>query len=195
MNTDQMKKELQALLEETTSVLGGTDETYISLLKMLNRADKLSIPNRLYQGQLVFFKYKPQTDSFTKSNTYYDRYPLVLVTESYRGGFSGINVHYLDSQRRKILFDVIMRNLPVIKAGEEWRNRLMVDYDRLEARRQFKYFKPCYKNYVWKGVRRRPVIIPFEIWENMVASNTMRFEKAKPVRIFRDSYKKVIKQR
>lgn len=194
MNADEMKQELAALLEETTSVLGATDQTYIQFLKMANNAGRLSIPTRLFVGQMIFFKYKPQSESFILRNTYYDRYPLVLITEVYTGGFSGINVHYLDPIRRNMLFDVIMRNLPTIKMGEEWRTRLRVDYDRLSARRQFKFFKPCYKRYLWKGMKRRPVVVPFELWEDMVASSTMRFEKAKPITVFRESYKAVIKQ-
>jgi len=195
MTPDQMKEELALLLEETTSVIGATDATYIRFLKMANAAGKLSVPIRLFVGQMVFFKYRPQSESIISTNTYYHKYPLELVTDVYRGGFSGVNVHYLDPIRRTMLFDVIMRDLPTIKMGEEWRTRLRVDYDRLVARRQFKFFKPCFKRYSWKGMKRRPIVVPFELWEDMVASNTMKFEKAKPITVFRDSYKAAIKQR
>lgn len=195
MTPDEMKEELALLLEETTSVIGATDATYIRFLKMAQGAGKLSVPTRLFVGQMVFFKYKPRSESIISTNTYYDKYPLVLVTDVYRGGFSGVNVHYLDPIRRTMLFDVIMRDLPTIKMGEEWRTRLRVNYDRLVARRQFKFFKPCFKRYSWKGMKRRPIVVPFELWEDMVASNTMKFEKAKPITVFRDSYKAAIKQR
>lgn len=195
MNTDEMKQELALLLQETTIALGGTDQTYIKFLQMLNEAKKLSIPSRLYQGQLVFFKYDPQSKSFVSGNKYYDKYPLVLITDVYRGGFEGVNVHYVDPIRRSMLFDVLMRNLPVIKASEEWRNRIRVDYDRLNSRRQLKFFKPCYKKYLWKGMRRRPVVVPFELWEDMINSNTMKFEMSKPITVFRDTYTKVIQEK
>jgi hypothetical protein len=195
MTPDNIKNELKEILEETTTVLGGTDQTYIEFLKLMNAANKLSIPTRVFQGQLVFFKYKPQNETFKERNTYYDKYPLVLVTETYRGGFSGVNVHYIDPIHRQFLFDVIMRGLPAIRASEEWRTRLRVSYDRLKARRQFKFFRPCYRAYSWKGMKRRPIVVPFELWEEMVQSNTMRIEKARPITIFRDSYKKAIKQR
>lgn len=195
MNPEILKRELQELLEETTTILGGTDQTYIEFLKLMNSARKLSVPTRVIQGQLVFFKYKPQNETFKDRNTYYDKYPLVLITETRRGGFSGINVHYIDPIHRQFLFDVIMRGLPAIRASEKWRTRLIVNYDRLKAQRKFKFFRPCYRAYTWKGMQRRPVVIPFELWEDMVSSNTMRIEKARPVTVFRDSYKAVIKQR
>lgn len=194
MTPDQMKQELTLLLEETTAVLGGTDQTYIRFLQLVNAAGKFSMPNRLFQGQLVFFKYAPQSEAFIKSNKYYDKYPLVLVTEVYRGGFEGVNVHYLDPVHRSAMFDVIMRKLPTISASEQWRTRLRIDYDRLKARRQFKFFKPCYKKYLWSGMKRRPVVVPYEIWEEMMGANISRFEKARPITVFRNSYKSVIKQ-
>lgn len=194
MTEDEMKADLQELLNETTSMLGGTDQTYIQFLKMLNKAGKLSIPSRLFQGQMVFFKYSPVSESFLARDTYYDRYPLVLITEVYRGGFEGVNVHFLDPVHRRFLFDAIMRGLPTIKASEKWRTRLMVDYDRLDARRQFKFFRPCYRRYLWKGMRRRPVVVPFELWEEMMMSNTMRMDQARPVTVYRDTYKQVVKR-
>lgn len=194
MTEDEMKADLQELLNETTSMLGGTDQTYIQFLKMLNKAGKLSIPSRLFQGQMVFFKYSPVSESFLARDTYYDRYPLVLVTDVYKGGFEGVNVHFLDPVHRRFLFDAIMRGLPTIKAGQTWRTRLMVDYDRLDARRQFKFFRPCYRRYLWKGMRRRPVVVPFELWEEMVMSNSSRMDQARPVTVYRNTYRQVVKR-
>lgn len=193
MTEDEMKADLQALLEETTSVLGATDQTYIQFVQMLQKSGQLSIPNRLFDGQMVFFKYKPVSDSFVSRNTYYDTFPLVLITDVYRGGFEGVNLHFIAPDFRKFLFDSVMRGLPTIKANEEWRTRLRVDYDRLNARRQFKYFKPCYRRYLWKGMKRRPAVVPFSLWEDMVASNTSRFSGAKPVTVYRNSRSQVLR--
>ena len=189
-----LSQELQVLLEETTAALGATDQTYIQFLKLMQDNSRLSIPSRLFQGQMIFFKYDPVSQSFISRNTYYDRFPLVLITDVYRGGFEGINLHFIHPDYRKFLFDTIMRYLPVVKASVEWRNRVLVDYDRLKARRQFKFFRPCYRRYSWKGMMRRPVIVPFDLWEQMVEGNTFRFVNAKPVTVHRDSKEQVIKR-
>jgi hypothetical protein len=193
MNTDEIKQDLQSLIEETTAAIGGTDQTYIGFVRLMQKAQQLSIPNRLMPGQMVFFKYRPISESFISRNTYYDRFPLVLITDVYRGGFDGVNVHFVDEVNRKFLFDSIMRELPTIKAAEEWRTRLMVNYDRLAAKRKFIYFKPCYRKYKWKGMERRPAIVPFELWEDMVASNTSRFITAKQTTVYTESRRKVLK--
>ena len=193
MTEDEMKADLQALLEETTTALGATDQTYIEFVRMLQKSGQLSIPNRLFDGQMVFFKYKPVSESFISRNTYYDTFPLVLITDVYRGGFEGVNLHFIAPDFRKFLFDSVMRGLPTVKANDEWRTRLRVDYDRLNARRQFKYFKPCYRRYLWRGMKRRPAVVPFGLWEDMVASNTSRFSGAKPVTVYRDSRSQVLR--
>jgi hypothetical protein len=193
MNTDEIKQDLQSLIEETTAAIGGTEQTYIGFVRLMQKAQQLSIPNRLMPGQMVFFKYRPISESFISRNTYYDRFPLVLITDVYRGGFDGVNVHFVDEVNRKFLFDSIMRELPTIKAAEEWRTRLMVNYDRLAAKRKFIYFKPCYRKYKWKGMERRPAIVPFELWEDMVASNTSRFITAKQTTVYTESRRKVLK--
>ena len=192
-DNDKHKIELQQLLEETTIALGGTDQTYVQFLTMLSEQDQLLIPNRLMPGLLVFFKYKPISESFIAKDTYYDSYPLVMITDVYKGGFEGINLHFLSPQYRNALFDTIMRGLPTIKANEEWKTRLKIDYDRLDSRRIFKYYRPCYRKYLWKGMKKRPVIVPFHLWEDMVNGNTQKFVGARPVTVYRDSRNAVIR--
>jgi hypothetical protein len=193
-DNDKHKIELEELLEETTIALGGTDQTYVQFLRMLSKQDQLLIPNRLMPGLLVFFKYKPISESFIAKDTYYDSYPLVMITDVYKGGFEGINLHFLSPQYRNALFDTIMRGLPTIKANEEWKTRLRIDYDRLDARKIFKYYRPCYRKYLWKGMKKRPVIVPFHLWEDMVNGNTQKFVGARPVTVYRDSRNAVIRR-
>ena len=181
------KLELQKLIDETTSVLGSTDQTYIQFLQLMNKTGRLMMPHRLMPGLLIIFKYEPISESFISRNTYYDKFPLVLVTNSYKGGFEGVNIHFLDLEYRKFLFDALMRDLPKIRGSEDWKTRLLVDYDRLDARRKFRFFKPCYRKYLWKGVERRPVVVPFDLWEDMMESHSMKFQNAKPVTVFRKS--------
>lgn len=193
MTPKNIKDDLQGLIEETTTILGSTDQTYVQFLQLLQKNGQLSMPNRLLQGQMVFFKYSPVSQSFVSRNTYYDTFPLVLVTEVYKGGFEGINVHFVDYDFREFLFDAIMRDLPTIKAGQSWRNRILLDFDRLAARRKFRAFRPCYRKYLWKGMKRRPAVVPFELWEDMVKANIGRFIGAKPPTVHRESRIKILR--
>jgi len=192
MKPSDPKTELLALIEETTTALGATDQLYIRFLQMVQQDQKLSLPTRLFQGQLIFFKYKPVSKSHISRNTYYDSFPLVLVTNVYRGGFEGVNLHFLGDDFRKYLFDSVMRDLPTIKGSQEWRSRLLIDYDRLAARKKFRFFKPCYRSYLWKGMKRRPVVVPFDMWEEMVNHSVGRFREAKPEIVYIHTRKKIV---
>ena len=191
---NDVEDELRQLIEDTTTSLGATDQTYIRLLQLFQKEGKLSIPSRVFSGQLVFFKYKPISESFISRNTYYDLYPMVLICDVRKEGFEGINLHYLHPQYRMFLFEQIIRRIPVLKAGEEWRNRLAVDYDRLNGQRPMKFFRACYRRYLWKGMKRRPAILPYEMWEQLIESETSRFVGARPVTVYRDSYHQVIRR-
>ena len=54
MTPDEIKEDLQTLIEETTAAIGGTDQTYIQFVKLMQQAGQLSMPNRLMMGQMVF---------------------------------------------------------------------------------------------------------------------------------------------
>ena len=53
-------------------------------------------------GRLNMFFYSPKHKD---KLPYYDRFPLVLPLERYRGGFMGINMHYLPIPLRTRLLD------------------------------------------------------------------------------------------
>ena len=64
-------------------------------------------------GKLNMFFYSPK---YKDKLPYYDRFPLVLPLESFRGGFLGINLYnFVETQYRRIDADefVVATSLPV----------------------------------------------------------------------------------
>lgn len=188
-DTEDKSQELQELLQETVSALGGTNNTYTELLKFLSEEDKLSIPSRVLPGQLLFFKYEPTGENYARGNKYYDVFPLLLVTEVHRGGFEGINIHFLDDVRREFLFTNLLEDLQTIKSEKEWKTRLSVNYRKLKGGKKFSFFAPCYREYVWKGMRKRPIVVPFEYWNMMAKMNLGFFVNARRPTVYRNSRK------
>ena len=180
--------ELQELLQETVAGFGGTDQSYLQLLKYLNGIGELRIPSRLMAGQMVFFKYKPQDDRFLGASKAYDVFPLVIVTKVHKDGFEGLNLHYIAHKWRRQLFTAIEKSLPMKKSGDESLTRLGVSYDRLNGPRRFGFFKPCYRRYVIGGLRKRPIQIPMEFWDVLVDVDLALFVKGRKMGIRRMSY-------
>ncbi len=181
-------EELKELINETVNLLGSTNQTYTKIIQFLQSLGVLSQPKQILNGQLLFFKYHPINEAFIKTSNPYDQYPLIFVTEVHRGGFQGINLHYLSPQHRKILFDLLIKNIPIIKGGEIRSNRIKTNYDVLSSKKILRLFKPCYRQYRWEGLLKRPTVIPFQFWETLIESNTQRFVLGKKEQIHRQSY-------
>ena len=188
-----MNDELEKILEDTTSELGGTDQSYVGLLRFFQSNKTLLVPPRLLPGQLVFFTYKPISESFRKRGGHYDSYPLVVVTKSGRDGFEGVNLHFLSPKWREFLFAQMMENLATIpnKEREDWRTRFVLKENTLPSSARFKLYKPCFRRYLWEGVKRRPVIIPFDFWSDIVQAKLEGFKSTetgtRPKRIQRET--------
>lgn len=188
MIKDTNIKELKSLLEETETALGGTDQSYLQLLKYLNSINELKIPSRLMVGQMLFFKYKPQDNKFLGSNRAYDVFPLVIVTKTHPDGFEGINLHYIAQKWRRQLFTAIETSMPMRKSGDKSLTRLGVSYERLNGPRKFRFFKPCYRRYVIGGLRKRPIMIPMEFWDVLIDVDLALFVKGRKMGVRRMSY-------
>jgi len=189
----QKADELQSLLEETTTSLGGTNQSYTQLLKYLSQQGVLRVPNRFLPGQMVFFKYKPQDTRFVFSGNPYDLFPLVIITDVHREGFEGINIHFLSKRWRKDLFSAIENFLPKRISGDPSLTRLGTTYERLGGSRKFKFFKPCYRRYVISGFRKRPILIPSEFWNVMVDTDLALMVQGNKQYIRRKAYNSAIR--
>lgn len=193
-DTDPKKAELENILLETLTAMGGTDPTYTELLAFFLKHKMLSKPKRLMIGQLLFFKYLPTNKRFIESNRYYDIYPLIFVTDSYRGGFRGINLHYLDPETRNLLFENMMKQFTTTKGRDHRTNRILLNYSALSSRRTLRAFEPCFKQYRWNGIQKQPMLIPFDFWQTLINQDLGFFRKKKKPNIYLESWRIIRKQ-
>ena len=81
-------------------------------------------------NQLNFFRYNPKTKAILP---YYDTFPLVMPIDSAKGGFLGINFHYLPIPLRMRLLETLAKR------------NFDGDYSKLK---NIKLIKPCVKHYL-----------------------------------------------
>lgn len=188
---DAAIRKLKTLLEDSTSRFGATNNTYQQILNFFQDQNTLFMPARPLIGQMIFFKYTPIGTEYIRDK-YYDIFPLVIVTEVRKNGFEGINLHYLQTDMRETLLNALLAELPTVRGRPKYRNRLGISYNLIAPLSTTKFFRPCYKRYLWSQMDRKPVVIPFDLWNTMINSNTFKFKNERPHRVFIESRQKAI---
>ena len=132
-------------------------------------------------GKMMFYKYDPK---FAKKLPYWDMFPLVFPFEKVKGGFYGINLHYLPPRERAILMDQLNKYTTNKKYNES--TRLRLNYNLLKG---FGRAIPCVKRYLTDNIKSRSVRINADEWEIAIFLPVERFQKQSKGVVWRDSGK------
>tara|TARA_B100000427_G_C15373941_1_gene535640 strand:+ start:44 stop:634 length:591 start_codon:yes stop_codon:yes gene_type:complete len=132
-------------------------------------------------GKMLFYKYDPK---FAKKLPYWDMYPLVFPFEKAKGGFYGLNLHYIPPRERAVLMDQLKRYATNKKYDET--TRLKLTYDILKG---FGRAVPCVKRYLGSNVRSNTVRINADEWEIAIFLPVERFQKESTRTVWNDSKK------
>lgn len=140
--------------------------------------------NRFRLGHMYMFIYDPKHKD---TLPYYDRFPLIFPINRAKGGFLGMNLHYLPLQLRAKLMD----SLYEVSSNDRYdeTTKMRVSYDILNGASKYKEFKPTVKHYLASQVRTRLVYINPTEWDIALFLPTERFEKASKTQVWADSRK------
>lgn len=170
--------------------------TIDSITWLRNQAKKLGVVKRgsllqadragmgLKPGTMFFMNYDPK---HKKTLPYYDRYPLFLYVGPAKGGFYGLNLHYLPLTQRAILMDNLFSYLTNTKFDAK--TRIGLSYKLLKGSSNLTAFAPCFKHYLTTHIQRGPAFIhPIE-WNIAVFLPLAQFMKASEAKVYADSRK------
>ena len=134
---------------------------------------------RPFYGNLNMFFYDPK---FKKTLPYYDRFPLVLPLESFRGGFLGINLHYLPIPLRTRLLD----RLYEFSSNDKFDSttRLTATYNSVK---NISLVNPTIKKYLYNFVETQYRRIDADEFVVATLLPVQRFTKATSRKVWRDS--------
>jgi hypothetical protein len=128
--------------------------------RKLMRGDPDRLTARPMIGQMYMFGY----DAKHKATLpYFDRFPLVFPFRKVKGGFLGINLHYLPYGHRAELMDALYE----ISSNQRYdeTTKLNISYKVLNSASKFQNFKPCVKHYLTKQFRSRFLYIYPSEWD------------------------------
>jgi len=137
-------------------------------------------------GEMYFFSYDPKTK---ETLPYYDRFPLVFPINTAKGGFYGLNMHYLPPQLRARLMDALYDLASDDRYDKN--TKIELSYDILNKASKFKLFKPCIKRYLSSHVKSRFIKIEASEWDIALFLPVADFQKKGAQTVWADSRKMV----
>jgi hypothetical protein len=158
-------------------------------MKTVNRRalltdDNFKARSRPLTGRMFMYFYDPKTK---KEMPYYDRFPLIFMVEKAKGGFYGLNLHYLPPKLRAKFFD----RLTDYSTNKKYdiTTRLRLSYNLLKGAAKLSMFGPCFKHYLTKQVRSKLVEVPASEWETVLFMPTENFKKSNKTKVWSDTRK------
>ena len=137
-------------------------------------------------GQMYMYYY----DAKHKATLpYFDRFPLVFPFKKVKGGFYGLNMHYLPLPLRAKLMDALYGTASNTRFDES--TRLKISYQMLESAAKYKEFQPCIKRYLTSQVKSRFMYIYPSEWDVALFLPLERFQGASKTQVWSDSKRKI----
>lgn len=154
--------------------------------RRLNERKFLQDTSRFTSKPLIGAMYMYYYDAKTKDELpYWDKFPLIFPFKIVKGGFYGINLHYLPLQYRAILMDALYDIANNRKYDET--TRLRLSYDVLSKASKFRYFKPCVKRYLTSQMRSRFLYVYPSEWDIALFLPLERFVGTRKTTVWKDS--------
>lgn len=148
--------------------------------KLMNE-DPIKTRSKQIIGGMYMFFYDPKHKD---KLPYYDAFPLVIVIGPAKGGFLGLNLHYLPPRLRLQFFSNLM-DIQGSKMTED--AKFSLTYRMLQKSSKLRYFKPCIKHYLSNQVQSSFAEVPAPEWEIAVFLPTAQFRKANNYKVYYDS--------
>ena len=163
--------------------------TRVASLKSVNRKELQSDARQRARpifGDMYMMMYDPK---HKRTLPYYDRFPLVIPIEPAKGGFLGLNLHYLPHGLRAAFLDQLYEKT----TNEKFDNttRFNVTYQMLKSASGKPYFKACTKHYLSSQIRSRFAIVDSADWEIAIFLPIESFKKSSMDTVWKDSRKKI----
>lgn len=152
----------------------------------LMRSDVDRLTARALIGNMYLFGYDAK---HKLTLPYWDRFPLIFPFKRVKGGFLGINLHYLPLLYRAELMDALYDITTNDRYDET--TKLRIKYKVLAKSSKFKNFKPCVKHYLTPHLRSRFFYIYPSEWDIAIYLPVERFQKARKTTVWAQSKKMI----
>ena len=121
-------------------------------------------------GKMYMYLYDAK---YKETLPYWDRFPLIICLDLVKGGFMGVNLHYIAPRYRTplllSLYEIAIEN------DNDDEQRVLLSYQLIKSVSSLRYAEPCVKRYLFKHIESRISEIPMDYWDMMVMLPSQRF--------------------
>ena len=149
------------------------------------RDEQIALKNRPRTGAFGNMYLYYYDAKFKDTLPYYDAFPLVIPLGPAKGGFYGMNLHYLPPVLRAKFLDALLDTTNNKKYDES--TRFNLTYNLLKGAARYRYFKPCIKHYLLEHVKSRFAEVASPEWEIATFLPIARWKKESANRVYSES--------
>ncbi len=151
---------------------------------MMGEQERLTA--KIVPGSMYMFYYDPK---YAATLPFYDTFPLIFPIKTVKGGFYGLNLHYLPPQLRARLMDGLYEYANNTRYDES--TKIRMNYQLLERAASLKFFEPCLKKYLNEHVKSKFMYVYPSEWDIALFLPTERFEKQRKTQVWANSKQKL----
>ena len=142
----------------------------------------VKVKQSITPGSLYMYIYDPKLKD---ELPYYDRFPLVFPYKTVKGGFMGLNMHYLPYQPRVMLLQRLMDFATDRDLSEN--TRIRYSWALIGGAAKFKWAEPCIKHYLYSHVKSSFRKIDAPDWATAMLLPVEQFVGASKAKVWSDS--------
>lgn len=164
------RRRIHSIRRVNRTELMGADE-----VKLVNKSQPLI-------GSMNMFFYDPKGK---ETLPVYDRFPLAIIVGPAEGGFYGMNLHYLSPILRAKFLDALMGMTNNTKFDDT--TRFKSQYNLMKKLGTTRYYKPCFKHYLFAHVKSRLARVSPTEWEIATFLPTADWAKMSGRQVYKQS--------
>ena len=171
---------------------GKVDQKKTGPYKLLRKVRNPGNINRNLQrsrptpGQWYLFMYDPKGKKDLK---FYDRLPLVLVLDTFRNGFIGLNFHHMHPRFRRRFIQFAEQ----FRRGQGLYSYLDINWNVIKTLDKYKFGRPIIRRYNYTQVRSRMIKVPEDDWELMVVIPSLRLFKMQTQAVWQETTREALR--
>jgi len=175
MTKQQVTKVIHKFARTTNLNLGDPRATHwlatnLSNIKTKMRQDhyinqgRTLVRKQMTPGNMIFFGYMPKTKD---ELMFWDEFPITIVLHPQRGGFLGLNLHYLPPSARATFLNKLLEHVsdPNWISHNNTSVAFRVTYGLLKNNPKLRKFKPCIKRYYYNHIVTKVAFIDPMQWK------------------------------